>query len=413
MAMSADQGFRVIVVGAGIGGLTAAVALHAAGHHVTVVERAPGLAEVGGHLGVQSNAALALRRLGLDSAVLAAGVPVERFELSSWSGRRLAWWSPGELGREFDAPNVTVPRHVLLAALADGASGLPIHFADPLVGLEEDEHEVVVRLRSGHELRADLVVGADGIRSTVRRLLGLPGEPRDAGYMSWRARTTIRPDELDAGLARHYLGHDRTFGCWPLPDGGTYWVATQLHRTPGPAAKPDNASAEAAHRALVDIFADANPTVRALLAATRADDLLSQPVEAIVGVDAWFTRRVVLIGDAVHAMEPTTGQGAAQAMLDALCLADQLSDVTHATPAADLRRALDRYVAARREPTAAIAKEASGIGKMHHVGNPMGRIVRDMVLRCTPHRVWQNRTRLRLAEAELLGVRPAAQGASR
>jgi 2-polyprenyl-6-methoxyphenol hydroxylase-like FAD-dependent oxidoreductase len=413
VAKHADRRLRIVVVGAGIGGLTAVVALHAAGHQVTVVEREPALTGTGGHLGVQSNAVLALRRLGLADAVVAAGVPVERFELMSWSGRRLAWWSPGELGRELAAPNVTVPRQVLLRALAEAAAEVPIRFGEPLVELAETPSEVVVRLLGGAELRADVLVGADGIRSTVRRLLGLPGQPRYAGYRSWRARTPARPEELGPGVARHYLAPGRTFGCWPLPGGGTYWVATRAQRLGDtPTTVPADDQSQAEHRELLRAFADAPAAVRTLLAATEPGALLGLPVHSLADVGAWSTGRVVLLGDAVHAMQPTTGQGAAQAMLDALCLAEQLAAVTGPAPdPAELRHAFERYVQARWPAVTAIAREAAGLGQMHHVGNPLGRLVRDAVVRGTPHRVWQRRTRLRLTEAALLRVEPAAVAA--
>ncbi|MEU0273620.1 NAD(P)/FAD-dependent oxidoreductase [Streptomyces sp. NPDC006307] len=406
MAAVRDR-LHVLVVGAGVGGLAAARGLAARGHRVTVLERAPALTRVGGHLGVQSNAVLALRALGASAPVEECGVPVERFEIASWRGRRLAWWSPGALGREMSAPNVTVPRHVLLTALRDAA--LTHRDATELVfGAEvreiaavDDGTGVTVRTADGRSFTGDLVVGADGVRSAVRRLAGLPGTPRTAGYLTWRGVAAARPPATGPHTARHYLGRGRTFGHWPLPDGRTYWVATRLRPGPSagaaPAGPPDPA--------------DLPSRARELVGATPAHDILHTAVDTVEGCDTWHTGRVVLLGDAAHAMEPVTGQGGAQALLDALALATALAGVGAADGPGRIEGALADYAATRRGPARKVAEEARGLGGLHHLDNAVAVRVRDTVLRCTPHSVWQRRAALRLDERELLAAAaPAGRG---
>lgn len=409
----ARERLHVLIAGAGVGGLAAACGLAARGHRVTVLERAAALTRVGGHLGVQSNAVLALRALGAADRVERGGIPVERFEIASWSGRRLAWWSPGAIGRNLSAPSVTVPRHLLLSALADTAAaagegagvGAGLLFGAEVAEVAEDPERVTVRLTDGRSLSGDVLVGADGVRSTVRRLAGLPGEVHAAGYLTWRGVAPGRPPHTGPDTARQHLGRGRTFGHWPLPDGRTYWVATRTTRALGAsdAARP------------VPRPADLPPTVAALVAATPEAEVLRTGVDTVKGGGAWHSGRVVLLGDAAHAMEPTTGQGAAQALLDAVCLAATLGGADGT--ATGIEHALTTY-AARRQPGArAVADEASGLGTMHHLDHPIGSRLRDTVLRFTPQSVWQRRGELRLDEHELLapaaGAAPDAAPAAR
>ncbi|MEC3894049.1 NAD(P)-binding protein [Nocardiopsis alba] len=382
---------RVLVVGAGIGGLAAAAALRDAGHHVTVLERSSGPGTGGACLGLQSNAVLALRELGVDPVEQLNGVPVERFELRSWRGSRLAWWSPGEVGRELQAPNITVVRAELLARLSSLVAGCDLRYGAVVESVEQTDDRVTAHLTDGDRVGADLLVGADGLRSRVRRSLGIAGGPSYAGYTAWRGISPTRPSGLERGTAQHYLGQGTTVGCWPLPEDRTYWVATLRVDQDSAPDRPPARLGERAPRA-----------VRELLATTDPRGVLRTPVHELVGIGKPYKDRAVLIGDAAHGMQPTTGQGAGQALLDALSLASHLRGIG----ARQVPEAIARHIGERQHSALRVAAEASGLGRMHHVNNPAIRLVRDTVIRATPHRVWQQRAMVRLDERPLLtGVR--------
>jgi 2-polyprenyl-6-methoxyphenol hydroxylase-like FAD-dependent oxidoreductase len=383
----------VVVVGAGVGGLATAIGLAGLGHRVTVLEQqSTQEGAAGACFGVQSNAALALRALGVAEPVLASGVPVREYRLVSWRGRELAGWSLDEVTRQLGAPSVTVPRTTLMSALRSAVPDDVVTTGARVVEVSEDGAGVVAHLADGTSVHGELLVGADGLNSVVRpHVVGGTAEPPGyAGYDSWRgiAETGVAP--VSAGTAVHVLGSGRTFGAWPLPGGRTYWVAT---RTRGGDGLADLRAA----------FEGAPPLVDALFAATDPDSVLRTPIHDRDPVTTWHTGRVALLGDAVHPMQPTTGQGASQALLDALALTDALRG-TDLADAADLRGALSAYYDRRGPATAGMVREAREIGRMHHMDSPVATRVRDLVLRVTPRRVWQRRTSARLDELELLSA---------
>ncbi|MBB5825922.1 FAD-dependent monooxygenase [Micromonospora carbonacea] len=389
--MSGSATGSVVVVGAGVGGLAAAIGMAGLGHRVTVLERRVAQERLSGAcLGVQSNAAMALRMLGVAKPVLTAGVPVGEYRLVSWRGRYLASWSLAEATAQLGAPSVTVPRAVLMAALRSGVPDEAVRTGAPVAAVDEDATGVTAHLVDGTTVRGDLLIGADGLHSTVRaHVVGDRAPTSYAGYDSWRGTAPVSVETVSEGTALHVVGAGRSFGAWPLPDGRTYWVATLAD----PPRTVD----------LVGEFVTAPPFVGRLLKATDPDAVLRTPIHDRDPVDTWHTGRVALLGDAVHPMQPTTGQGGSQALLDVLALTAELRGVDLADAGA-LRRSLAAYQTRRGPATEGMVREAREIGRMHHLSSPVATRVRDLVLRATPRRVWQRRTTARLDELELLSA---------
>ncbi|HKI03461.1 MAG TPA: FAD-dependent monooxygenase, partial [Thermoanaerobaculia bacterium] len=205
----------VLIAGGGIGGLAAAVALRRAGFEVQVFERAEEIREIGAGIAISPNAVSALREIGLDGAVIEAGMVAEALDLRNDRGDLLARLRPRDLGPEIDAPFVCIHRATLQAVLLAACGPEVVHTGRECVGFEARPEGVTLRLSRGGSAEGSALIGADGLHSRMRAQLLGDGEPLYAGYTAWRAVTpegfTPRPTTTS-----ETWGQGHRFGIVPL-----------------------------------------------------------------------------------------------------------------------------------------------------------------------------------------------------
>lgn len=342
---------HAVIVGGGIGGLSTAIGLGRAGWRVTVLERQAELGAAGAGILLWPNAVHALAALGIDitahghSGHADGGV---RRPDGSWLSRI----DGRDLERRLGAPAVTIHRaelhRVLAAALVPGTE---VRTGVEVAEIPDD---------------GDLVVVADGIHSTLRRRLAPQVRVRDSGQVAWRAVVPVRTVGQPGGEtgARGWR-----FGIAPVTDGSTYWYAA----APGPLR---TGSADDQLRELRERFAGWHDPIAELLAATEPGRLLHHPLADLDPVPPMAYRgRVALVGDAAHAMTPNLGQGAAQALEDAVTL------VAEVCAGGD---ALARYDAVRRPRVARYVANSRRVGAVFGARGRVAGALRDLVLRATP-----------------------------
>ncbi|OLZ72220.1 monooxygenase [Streptomyces sp. IMTB 2501] len=353
------QPARAIVIGGGIGGLTAAAALHGRGRDVTVLERAPSLEPVGAAISLAPNALRALDVLGIGDEIRDLAAWEGDGGLRTPGGRWLSRSSAEAAAARFGEPLVLLPRATLVDRLAALLPPGTVRTAAAATLADPGDSRRPARVSvGGQELEAQLVVGADGINSRVRRaLFPLHPGPVYAGFTTWRVLVPVPGAEF---ASHETWGRGRIWGTHPLKDGRVYAYAAAM--TPAGERAPDDEKAELLRR-----FGDWHDPVPAVLAAARPEDVLRHDVHHIATpLPAHHLGRVALIGDAAHAMPPTLGQGGNQAIEDAIVLAH--------------RDDLAAYTAARLPRTTAIARRAVRVARLNMAGNPAAVAVRDIAV---------------------------------
>ncbi len=363
---------RVIIAGGGIGGLVTAIALQREGIAVSVFERADELVEVGAGLTLWANAITSLRHIGLGELLESVGKRALRSRILSWRGDMLGEAPLEALTRQFGTPLIAVHRADLQAALLATLGPGGVRTGAACTGFEPNGDQARLRLANGEEVAGDLLIGADGLRSTIRAQMFGAAPPRYAGYTAWRGIAHITPRQWDDALVTESWGAGRRFGLVPLSNGRMYWFAT-LNAPEGVRDKPGEAKP-----ALLDLFAGWHEPIAAVIAATDEAAILRNDIYDRPPLTSWSRGRVALLGDAAHPMTPNMGQGACQAIEDAVVLAERLSADDSVTAA------LQAYEARRLTRANAIAQQSLRLGQVAQWQSRWATLARDTLFRLTP-----------------------------
>ncbi|CAJ1502814.1 FAD-dependent oxidoreductase [[Mycobacterium] burgundiense] len=370
---------RVLVVGAGVSGLSVARGLRRDGHDVTVFERRPDVQAGGGAVTIWSNGETVLRQLGV--AMEGAGQLLSTVQVSTSGGRRLATLDVTAMVHRLGSPVRMVPRRVLLQRLLDGLPTDLIRCNARAVAVVRTADGVRVEFDDGDSAAGDLLIGADGMHSMVRDVVGAPpAEP--TGWCSWQGLIDL-PDLSDRQVARVIIGEHGNAGLWPAGGAALQWWFDL----------PWSCDFVRPRRPIETIRANFTgwcDAVDRVLGALTDDHLAGSPyphfrhpIPRVPGHGA-----LTLVGDAAHTMPPTLAQGTNQALLDTMVLCKALSD------GRELSRALRWYETTRRRKVLAVSRVASlqvshgeaALKPATYISDRFQSGALTMFLRCTSHR---------------------------
>jgi 2-polyprenyl-6-methoxyphenol hydroxylase-like FAD-dependent oxidoreductase len=364
-----------LIVGAGIGGLAAALALRRAGLGVRVFEQAADPRELGFALLLAPNAMAALRELGLADAVRAAGVVLVAGEMRRPDGHVLRRLETSEVSRALGEDSVCVLRPALHGVLLEALGRESLELGSRVTGCRLEPTGVTLQRERGADVKGALLIGADGIHSLIRQQLH-PAEPtmKRAGLLAFRGVARGAAEQLGDMSGLQYFGRGLEAGVSRATRSDVYWYLSV------PAPQPPSQTEDV--RSLLDVHLRGfHAPFRALVAATPDADLRLDDLGERTPLRHWGQGLVSLLGDAAHPMLPHAGQGAAQSLEDAVAL----GQAVRAQPS--LEAALRAYERVRIPRTRAVTELARRNARMGSLDNTLACWLRDMVIRWIPQRI--------------------------
>jgi 2-polyprenyl-6-methoxyphenol hydroxylase-like FAD-dependent oxidoreductase len=344
-----------IVVGAGIGGLAAAIALRDRGWEVTVLERESGVEASGAALAIWPNGTRALQRLGLEELTSRAASTPMSAVVRRANGKPLIEHDAVALTQRYGAPLVALRRSELLQAQYGALDEPVVRFDASVTAVRDGSVELV----HGSRFDAELIVGADGLHSQARLWVAEGERPRPSGLVAFRGLTRV---DLDVPFGE-WWGPGAIAGLVPLHDGGLYWYLC-IH-----------GDRDASLDERLEAFA---PVVGEVIRSTPAEQALVHELFDRRPGGAWCRGQVALLGDAAHAMLPFLGQGACSSLEDAVVLADVLDTEP------SIEQALQRYQRLRRPIATRLIRGSRVAGDVAMLRSPIMRRARDFLTHATP-----------------------------
>jgi 2-polyprenyl-6-methoxyphenol hydroxylase-like FAD-dependent oxidoreductase len=361
---------KIAITGAGIAGLTAAIAFQKAGYETTIFEAAADLRPVGAGLGLAPNAIKALAALSIAEDIIPLGRKLPHFRILDQKGKVISETNSEMISKKFGLDNFTIHRHTLHEALLKHIDPASVKKGKKAFKLENDGKKVRLHFADSAHFEADYLIVADGINSVLRSKIVPVEVKRYAGYTCWRG--VIDNAEMLAHGASETWGAQGRFGIVPLANGQVYWFACIKSEANHAAFKAFRAKDLARH------FANFHSPVPEILRRAEQFPLIHNDIYDLAPLEHYAFGNKLLIGDAAHATTPNMGQGACQAIEDAATLYAGLQ--THRP----LEQVFADFEHKRLERTQYVISQSRMIGNLAQLSNPLLVTIRNAALRMMP-----------------------------
>jgi 2-polyprenyl-6-methoxyphenol hydroxylase-like FAD-dependent oxidoreductase len=364
------------IVGAGIGGLTLAIALHRKGLNVNVFENAPAIKPLGAGLTLAGNAVKALMEIGIGDSVLREGKVMKTILIKNAKGTTLASTNAEKLTQKYKTiNNFAIHRGDLHRVLLKEFPSANITLDKGCVDIRKNNSEMVLTFSDGTQASADYVIACDGIHSVIRKKYLPKSTTRYAGYTCWRAVIDHIPPSVNLEETVEYWGHGSRFGIVPLTNNRLYWFAC-LNAPQG-----NHIMRKFSIDDLLVHFGTYETPVVDILKGTRNEQLIWGDILDIAPIKRFVFDNVVLLGDAAHATTPNLGQGACMAIEDAAVLSNCLEDYD------SVEEAFRQFERKRITRTTKIVNASRNVGKIAQLENLILVALRNAAVRLTPDSV--------------------------
>ncbi|QMU27762.1 FAD-dependent monooxygenase [Adhaeribacter radiodurans] len=361
---------KVAIIGAGIAGLTTAIALQQAGISCIIYEAAPAIKPLGAGLTLAANAMKALAKLGLVEEILSKGQLLKAFDILDEKGKIITQTNNAVFRSEYGADNFAIHRADLHQVLLSRISPDTVHLNKQILSFEQQQSKVTLHFSDGSTAEADYLLACDGIHSVVRKKVLPEATPRYAGYTCWRAVVNMPHSSQTDALET--WGPAGRFGIVPVSKGRIYYFACISVSQPNSNLKNFTISD------LIPCFKKYHNPIPEILNQTRNEQLIWNDIYDLKPLRRFAFGNILLLGDAAHATTPNLGQGACQAIEDAVILANLWKQNTR------VEDTFAQFEKKRLARTNFVTTQSRRVGEIAQIQNPLLASLRNSVLRVLP-----------------------------
>lgn len=357
---------HIDIIGAGIGGLTAALALQKINHSITLYESAAEIKPVGAGIILANNAMQVLKKLEVFDRIKATGHYIGIMKITDTFLKPLSIVNLKSFEEKYCVHSVAIHRGTLQKILAESVGLTNIHFSKRLSQVKKDGTKTQAFFEDGTHISTDVLVGADGIKSVVRKDLFPAVTIRNARQFCWRGIAEMELPQLYQHEVIEAWGKGRRFGFVQIDHRKVYWYALT------------NEDESVAAENIADVFKEFHEVIASIIKATPPTQIITSSITDLAPFHQWSNAQVCLFGDAAHATTPNLGQGACQAMEDAYTLSRVLSKESN------ISKAFETYNQKRLAKAHLIVKRSWQLGQLAHTASKPGLWLRDVLMRYTP-----------------------------
>lgn len=364
---------KITIIGAGIGGLTAAVALKQKGFAIEIFEAAPKFKKAGSGINLAINAMQVYKRLGLYDIIFKAGSYTNAMNITDEKLNKLAVIDLKPYEEKHGVQSVAIHRARLHQILLDQLAEVPIHLNKRLQAVKQSDSQIDLKFEDGSTHIAKVLIGADGIHSTVRKSVFENTKIRKAKQVCWRGITNIDLAEKYQTELNEPWGRGKRFGFVAIAKNKYYWYALANYK--------EDYQAEFMNIDLANLYSDFHPLVSEIIRSTQRENILTNEMLDLQPISNWHIGNICLLGDSAHATTPNLGQGACQAIESALVLSDCLFKYK------SMGEAFTRFQKIRLKKAVEVVNTSWRVGKMAQLENRLLIKLRNLILSKTPRAI--------------------------